>query len=165
MAIMSPSGGECGLICDAAADAGVSLPDLSPETARRIAQVQSPFLAVNNPLNAPERVVTRGEIFRECVASLVDDNAFDIIGVRLSLPRLRERREVAERFLDFAEMSQKTDKLLVFFSRASVSLPDYWRKLLREHPIPYLSEYRAGFKAIRALAEYYRFLDRFQKNR
>ena len=152
--IMSPSGGECSLIADIANDVGISLPDLAPLTRERIAAVQSPFLSVSNPLNAPERVVTRGEVFRECVESLIADENLGIIGVRLSLPRLRERKEVIERFLDMARASAMTDKLLVFFSRASVSLPEYWRKLLRENNIPFLSEYRGGFKAIKALIAY-----------
>ena len=133
VAVMSPSGGECGLICDIADNVGINLPDLSSTTVERISKVQSPFLSVNNPLNAPERVVTRGEIFKECINSLINDGNIDIIGVRLSMPRLRERKEVIDRFVDLAEASKKTEKLLLFFSRASVSLPEYWRKLLREY--------------------------------
>jgi acetyltransferase len=49
---------------------------------------------------------------------------------------------------------------LIVFSRASVSLPEYWRQLLREHEIPFLLEYRKGFKALKSLLSYYRFIDR-----
>jgi acetate---CoA ligase (ADP-forming) len=38
------------------------------------------------------------------------------------------------------------------------SLPEYWRKLLGENNIPFLLEYRRGFKALRALMDYDRFL-------
>src|SRR5262249_2472670 len=45
------------------------------------------------------------------------------------------------------------------FSRASVSLPEYWRQLLREHQIPFLLEYRKGFKALKSLLGYQRLIE------
>jgi len=160
MGLFVPSGCECGLIADIAHQEGIKLPDLSPETVAKIAQVQSPFLSILNPLNAPEAAVRKADVFKTCVNSLIEDKALDMVGIRIQMPRLRESKDVVARFLDVAEAAEKTDKIVLFFSRASVSLPEYWRKLLREHRVPFVLEYRKAFKALRALVDYYRFLAR-----
>jgi acetyltransferase len=160
LGFIAPSGAECGLIADVAADAGIDLPEFSLKTIERLEQVQSPFLSIRNPMNAPEQYTRKAEIFNQCIAALLDDENIDILGVRLPLPRLREDRDVVNRFGDLVAASQKTDKLLVVFSRASVSLPEYWRRLLGEHEIPFLLEYRKGFQALKSLLHYQRFIDR-----
>jgi acyl-CoA synthetase (NDP forming) len=156
--VIVPSGAECGLVADLADQAGVSLADLSPKTIDSLAPDQSPYLSIRNPLNAPERYVRRGEVFRKWIETLIADENLDIVGLRLPLPRRREDEDVIARFGDLVEIAKRTEKLVVLFSRASISLPEYWRKLLAAHDIPFLLEYRKGFKAIKALIEYGRFL-------
>ena len=158
--VIVPSGAECGLVADLADDAGVELPQLSPTTVARLATGQSAYLSIRNPLNAPERYVRRGEVFREWIDTLVADENLDIVGLRLPLPRRREDEDVIARFRDLTEIARGTEKLVILFSRASISLPEYWRTLLREHDIPFLLEYRKGFKALKALSEYNCFLSK-----
>ena len=160
LGFIAPSGAECGLIADIAADTAMELPEFSPKTIDRLKEVQSPFLSIRNPLNAPEQYTRNAETFNECIAALLDDENVDILGLRLPLPRLREDRDVVNRFADLVAASKRTDKLLIVFSRASVSLPEYWRQLLREHEIPFLLEYRKGFKALKSLLNYQHFIDR-----
>src|SRR5919108_82548 len=159
LGFIAPSGAECGLIADIATDSGIDLPELPAKTVDRLKKVQSPFLSIRNPLNAPEQYTHKEEIFTECIAALLDAGNLDIIGLRLPLPRMREDRDVVSRFVDLAEAGKKTEKLLIVFSRASVSLPEYWRQLLREHEIPFLLEYRKGFKALKSLLHYSQFIE------
>ena len=158
--VIVPSGAECGLVADMADDAGVNLPELSAATAKRLETSKSDYLSLRNPLNAPERYVRRGDVFKQWIQALVDDENLDIIGLRLPLPRRREDQDVIARFGDLAEIAERTEKMIVLFSRASISLPEYWRKLLAEKNIPFLLEYRSGFKALRALIDYDRFLNK-----
>ena len=160
LGFIAPSGAECGLVADIAADSGIDLAEFSPKTIEWLNQVQSPFLSIRNPMNAPEQYTRKPEVFKQCIAALLDDEHTDILGLRLPLPRLREDPNVISRFADLAELSEKSGKLLILFSRASVSLPEYWRRLLSDHEIPFLLEYRKGFKALKALMNYQRFLDR-----
>jgi acetate---CoA ligase (ADP-forming) len=155
-----PSGAECGLVADTADEAGIELAELSVKTVEKLSHAQSSYLSVRNPLNAPERYVRRGEVFREWIQTLVDDENLDIVGLRLPLPRRREDDDVIARFSDLAAIAECTEKLIVLFSRASISLPEYWRNLLAGHNIPFLLEYRRGFKALRALIDYERFVNR-----
>jgi acetate---CoA ligase (ADP-forming) len=141
-----------------AEDAGIDLPELSATTVEKLSTIKSDYLSLRNPLNAPERYVRRGDVFRQWIQTLVDDENLDIIGLRLPLPRRRVDEDVIARFHDLAEIAERTEKLVVLFSRASISLPEYWRKLLGENNIPFLLEYRRGFKALRALMDYDRFL-------
>ena len=156
--VIVPSGAECGLVGDMADDAGVNLPELSATTVEKLSTIKSDYLSLRNPLNAPERYVRRGDVFRQWIQALVDDENLDIVGLRLPLPRRREDEDVIARFRDLAEIAERTEKMIVLFSRASISLPEYWRKLLGENNIPFLLEYRRGFKALRALMDYDRFL-------
>jgi acetate---CoA ligase (ADP-forming) len=159
LGFIAPSGAECGLVADIATDIGIDLPELPAKTIDRLKKVQSPFLSIRNPLNAPEQYTRKAEIFNECIAALLDADNLDIVGLRLPLPRMREDRDVVNRFADLAKAGKNTEKLLIVFSRASVSLPEYWRQLLREHEIPFLLEYRKGFKALKSLLHYYQFID------
>jgi acetyltransferase len=158
LGFIAPSGAECGLIADIAADVGIDMPEFTSATIERMQKVQSPFLAIRNPMNAPEQYTRKAEIFNACLDALLDDDHIDVIGLRLPLPRLREDKDVIGRFGDIAAAASKHNKLIVIFSRASVSLPEYWRQLLREHEMPFLLEYRKGFRALRSLFEYQRFL-------
>lgn len=160
LGVIAPSGAECGLIADIATDAGIALPEFSAKTLDKLKQVQSPFLSIRNPMNAPEQYTRKGEIFNACIDALIEDENIDILGLRLPLPRLREDKDVVNRFADIVKAGEKTDKLLIVFSRASVSLPEYWRQLLREHQIPFLLEYRKGFKALKSLLNYRHFLEK-----
>ncbi len=159
-AVIVPSGAECGLVADTAEDAGVELPELSAATVEKLSTTKSDYLSIRNPLNAPERYVRRGDVFKQWIQALVDDENLDIVGLRLPLPRRREDEDVIARFRDLAEIARRTEKLIVLFSRASISLPEYWRRLLAEHEIPFLLEYRRGFRALRSLIDYERFLNR-----
>jgi acetyltransferase len=160
LGFIAPSGAECGLIADIAADIGIDMPEFSQKTVERLKRVQSPFLAIRNPMNAPEQYTRKPDVFASCVAAVLDDENIDILGLRLPLPRLREDPNVVSRFADLVAANEKTNKFLVVFSRASVSLPQYWRQLLGANDIPFLLEYRKGFKALRSLLRYQRFIDR-----
>jgi len=160
LGVIVPSGAECGLVADIAADAGIDLPEFSANTIDKLKQFQSPFLSIRNPMNAPEQYTRKGEIFNACIDALIEDENIDILGLRLPLPRLREDKDVVDRFSDLIEASATSEKLIIIFSRASVSLPEYWRRLLREHQIPFLLEYRKGFKALQSLLSYHQFLDK-----
>ena len=160
LGVIAPSGAECGLVADIATDAGIDLPEFSAKTLDKLKQVQSPFLSVRNPMNAPEQYTRKGEIFNACIDALIEDENIDILGLRLPLPRLREDQDVVNRFGDIVKAGANTEKLLIVFSRASVSLPEYWRRLLREHQIPFLLEYRKGFKALKSLLNYRHFLEK-----
>ncbi|MET0501842.1 MAG: acetate--CoA ligase family protein, partial [Candidatus Binatia bacterium] len=129
-------------------------------TTERLAIGQSAYLSIRNPLNAPERYVRRGDVFREWIETLMGDENLDIVGLRLPLPRRREDEDVIARFRDLVEIAGRSEKLVVLFSRASISLPEYWRQLVGQNPIPFLLEYRKGFKAIKALLAYQQFLDK-----
>jgi acetyltransferase len=160
LGFIAPSGAECGLIADIAADMMIDLPEFSSRTIERLTSIQSPFLSIRNPMNAPEQYTRSAEVFNACIGALLEDENVDILAVRLPLPRLREDRNVVNRFADLVRASENSGKLVVLFSRASVSLPEYWRGLLREHEIPFLLEYRKGFKALKSLLNYQRFIDR-----
>jgi acetate---CoA ligase (ADP-forming) len=160
LGFIAPSGAECGLVADIATDAGIDLPEFSAKTLDTLKQFQSPFLSIRNPMNAPEQYTRKGEIFNACIDALIADENIDILGLRLPLPRLREDQDVVNRFADIVKAGEKTDKLLIVFSRASVSLPEYWRQLLRQHQIPFLLEYRKGFKALKSLFNYRHFLEK-----
>jgi len=160
LGFIAPSGAECGLVADIATDVGIALPEFSAKTIDRLKRVQSPFLSIGNPMNAPEQYTRKGEIFNACVDALIEDENIDILGLRLPLPRLREDQDVMNRFADIVKASAKSAKLIIIFSRASVSLPEYWRQLLREHQIPFLLEYRKGFKALKSLITHRQFLSK-----
>lgn len=79
VAIVGVSGGGVAHVCDIADEAGVSLPDLQPETIARIKTLLPPFATPQNPLDTTGAVFANGEIYRDALHALSDDPSIGLI--------------------------------------------------------------------------------------
>nr|WP_205600892.1 acetate--CoA ligase family protein [Halomonas socia] len=79
--IMSHSGA-VGVVCaDAAERLGVTLPELSDVTARRLREIMPAFGAIQNPLDLTAGLLGDSALFEQALAAIADDPAIDIIHI------------------------------------------------------------------------------------
>jgi acetyltransferase len=108
VAIGVVSGGAAGLNADLAADTGVDLAPLAPETAAKIEKVIPPFGSVGNPLDYTGQAAQQPEILEGCFAALAEDPNLHVIVygqaypalIDLELPAGKVLRSLPERYPD-----------------------------------------------------------------
>ncbi|SMF09418.1 Acyl-CoA synthetase (NDP forming) [Xaviernesmea oryzae] len=79
VAIVGVSGGGVAHVSDIADEAGLSLPDLQPETITKIKALLPPFATPQNPLDTTGVVFANGDIYRDVLHSLAGDPSIGLI--------------------------------------------------------------------------------------
>ncbi|WP_117190087.1 acetate--CoA ligase family protein [Rhizobium terrae] len=79
VAIVGVSGGGVAHVSDIADEAGLSLPDLQPETVAKIRTLLPPFATPQNPLDTTGVVFANGGIYRDVLHALADDPSIGLI--------------------------------------------------------------------------------------
>lgn len=92
VALLTASGGFGILLADAMSAAGLSVPELSPATQKRVLDVV-PFASARNPVDATAQMSSRPEMLSKILTAIVEDDGCDavvlLLASSLSLPRLR----------------------------------------------------------------------------
>ncbi|ETR78771.1 6-carboxyhexanoate--CoA ligase [Afipia sp. P52-10] len=116
VALLTASGGFGVLLADAASAAGLSLPELSAETQRRILDVV-PFASARNPVDATAQMSSRPEMLHKILSAIVEDESCDavvlLLASSLGLPRLRSVYMAALRSI----REQHPDRLIMLCVR------------------------------------------------
>ncbi|MFB9949521.1 acetate--CoA ligase family protein [Rhizobium puerariae] len=79
VAIVGVSGGGVAHVSDIADEAGLSLPDLQPETVAKIETLLPPFATPQNPLDTTGAVFANGDIYRDVLHALAGDPSVGLI--------------------------------------------------------------------------------------
>ncbi len=90
--VVSISGGACDLLADHAAEAGASLPDLTPATRAALAEVVPGYGTVQNPLDITGGAIIDPGIFTRAIELMSADPSVGVVAVVNFLPWLREGR-------------------------------------------------------------------------
>lgn len=94
LGIFTLSGGFGVLMADAATAAGLNIPELSPQSQRRILDLV-PFAGVRNPVDATAQVTSQIELFERTLEIVLDDPSIDTLLVFLSSSPYVERLRIA----------------------------------------------------------------------
>lgn len=86
VAIVGVSGGGVAHVSDIADEAGLTLPDLQPETTAKIKTLLPPFATPQNPLDTTGVVFANGDIYRDVLHTLADDPSIGMIVVAQDAP-------------------------------------------------------------------------------
>jgi acetyltransferase len=81
------SGGLRGLLIDAAAAAGVTLPPLADETKRRLAAILGVGTIIGNPLDAGFAALSSQENYIQAIRAMLDDPGIDVLLLQEEIPR------------------------------------------------------------------------------
>jgi len=162
--VLSGSGGECTLVSDAAANAGLEVPPLTETTKTQLQEAVADFGNMNNPLDGTGAMYDDEKIFPRLLQALIDDAHIDVVTVNLEAndPRPKELKSGNRFAAAMKKAAASSQKPIACFSSivggpvdAEILAP------LREAGIPLMEGAECATTVLRNLAEYYEF----QKNR
>ncbi|GAA2313166.1 acetate--CoA ligase family protein [Streptomyces violaceusniger] len=137
--VVSISGGACGIIADRAADAGMPLPDLRPDTERALAAIMPPYGTVQNPLDLTGAAVIDPSLFPKSITAMADDPGVGAVVVVSGMPAFGEGPWTGQPYLDsVGEGAALASCPVIPVSQILQPLTDYGRGALRHANLSYV---------------------------
>ncbi len=152
LGVTTVSGGQCALICDAADEIGLELPDLAPKTSERLAAVLPEFAANANPLDTTGVGVVRHDLYEECLRALADDPGVHCVAALQDIPAglgPSSRKNYHENCGRLVKVARSTDKPVALFTQFGGAMDPEMEETLREGGVPLLQGLIPGLRAIR----------------
>jgi acetate---CoA ligase (ADP-forming) len=156
LGVINVSGGEIALTCDLAQTLGVDLPELSPASEASVRAALPSYGRVSNPLDATGTAVFDMTMYASCIEGIASEPAVSMVAVSQDCPTgLGNRQAAVYRALatTAAEVANRIDKPLVFYSNVAGGLHPSVVEPLLEAGVPVLQGARASLLAIRRFLE------------
>jgi acetyltransferase len=150
-AIVSISGGSCGVAADLAESLGLKLRPFAPTTAERLRAILPPFATANNPLDLTGAIGENPTILSRSLAALADDADVGLIALALNTPiGADEPNRALYRSMSqaMAESAKTAAKQHVIFSLSSGHYDPEVVRIARESGVPLLMGMREALAAI-----------------
>jgi acetyltransferase len=150
-AIVSISGGSCGVAADLADILGLPLPPIAPATAERLRAVLPPFATANNPLDLTGAIGDNPAILTRSLAALADDPNVGMIALALNTPiGADEPNRALYRSMSqaLAASAAASSKQHLIFSLSSGQYDPEVVRIAREAGVPLLMGLRETLAAI-----------------
>jgi acetyltransferase len=154
VAAVSESGGECALLADQGADAGVPFAPLPQELASALQAEFPNFTSPENPLDA-WAISDVNVVYPRSFSVLAESGAYDILVAQVDLSRFRGTEEGVWCEMIVRSLADATDGTEVFPAVTSVHAadpPDAIAALARERDLPLLRGTGHGLRALAAAA-------------
>jgi acyl-CoA synthetase (NDP forming) len=149
-AVITTSGGACGLLSDLAHGTRIEMPDFSPETKRRLADLLPVFGTPQNPLDTTGVIVDQPGLLAACIDAVTAEGAYDALLINTDAPRdPGPNPEPNERRM--AALADALERSPVFSAIASTSALDpseYARGLIARHRLHYAAGLELGVRAV-----------------
>jgi acyl-CoA synthetase (NDP forming) len=149
-AVITTSGGACGIISDLSHGTNVEMPDFAPETRRRLAELLPVFGTPQNPLDTTGVIVDQPGLLGACIDAVAAEGGYDALLIGADAPRdpgpnpvLAEQR--------FAVLSEAIGRAPVFSAVAGSSGVDpspYGRELMKRHGLHLASGLTLAVRAL-----------------
>ncbi len=150
VAMVSISGGACGLIADLAADAGVELPAFADETRKALAGVMSEYGAIHNPFDVTGAAVQNPGMYTDILRIVGSDPSVGLVAAVNTLPTSEENDRnpvLRHSILKGLEQAPVPGGIV---SHCLRPVTDYARSVLERESIPFVV---SGFEqSLRAFA-------------
>jgi acyl-CoA synthetase (NDP forming) len=148
------SGGACTLFAEAAAGAGLELPELAPATRRRLRRALPAFAGHNNPLDVTGQAAVETEMFVGALEALAGDPSVGFVGFDAFPPRLETEGVWSEPVLArVRELQEETGVAFASVAMSPLSYGKAAREFVDRAGLPFLQGHRAAAGAVRALVD------------
>jgi acetate---CoA ligase (ADP-forming) len=151
IAIAGFSGGAKGLLLDYAAEEGVALATLAPETAAALKPRIDPGLPAENPLDVGATTGVQAQKFSEICRIVANDPNVDLFIIQGQLPFTADERYPIE---PFVEVRASTDKPIIAYGRTAQNVTDAGRAFQAKAGIPFIQGLPETIRAARTLIRY-----------
>jgi acyl-CoA synthetase (NDP forming) len=148
------SGGACTLFAEAAGAQGLSLPEFSATTKRRLRRTLPTFASQNNPLDVTGQAAVETRMFRGALRALARDPAVGIVAFDAFPPRSEDEGVWAEPVIEEVRaLRRETGVVFASVAMSALAYGDAAFGFVRRAGLPFLQGHRAATGAIRALVE------------
>jgi len=154
---ISVSGGHTALIGDLGEANGLRFPPMAEGTLARLRKILPGFGSFVNPLDLTAMAVNDPTFWRQCVETLMDDAAFDVV-----VPIITVARSYQDVIEDLIRLDGESEKPIVVLWAGGDFQGD-GRKLLAQSSIPWVESPLRLIKGLRALADFRRHRERIAR--
>jgi acyl-CoA synthetase (NDP forming) len=149
-AVITTSGGACGIIADQANGSRVELPDFAPETKRRLAELLPDFGTPQNPLDTTGVIVDQPGLLGACIDAVVAEGGFDALLINSDLPRdAGPNPEVTERrVVTLAEALARAPILSAVASSSAMDPSPFGRDLMAKRGLHFAGGLSMGVRTL-----------------
>ena len=158
IAVISDGGGQATIASDRLSEAGLEIPELSPETQARLREILFPQASVVNPVDVAGSTDANPALLADCMAIAAEDPNIDAVflvgmfggySIRFAEDLLGGEMRGAEAMI---ELAKRTDKPLVVYSLYAPVKPPALRRL-HEEGVPVYPSIEHSVRALAALGE------------
>ena len=148
------SGGACTLFAEAAGAQGLSLPEFSAATKRKLRSALPHYASQNNPLDVTGQAAVETDMFCDALDALAHDPAVGLVAFDAFPPREEGEDVWAEPVLRTARrLRNETGVVFVSVAMGPLGYGAAGKRYVAGARLPFLQGHRAGAGAIRALVE------------
>jgi acyl-CoA synthetase (NDP forming) len=149
-AVVTTSGGACGLVSDLASGTRVEIPDFSFETKTRLADLLPSFGTPQNPLDTTGVIVNQPALLAACVDAVMADGQFDAVLINSDPPRDAGAGpgRVEERLAPLADVVRRAPMFTVVSATVSGELTPFGREALARHGLHFANGLQLGILAL-----------------
>ena len=155
-AVVTTSGGACGIISDLADGTSIEIPDFKPETKAELARLLPVFGNPQNPLDTTGVIVDQPGLLAACVETVLEEGGFDALLINTDPPREPgpHPERTAGRVEALADTLHRTELYSAVSATAASELTDYGRSLLLKNRIHFANGLTLGVKAFEHAVDY-----------
>jgi acetate---CoA ligase (ADP-forming) len=149
-AVVTTSGGACGLVSDLSSGTMVEIPDFAPETKARLAGLLPSFGTPQNPLDTTGVIVNQPALLAACVDAVLLDGGFDALLINSDPPRDAGAGpgRVEERLAPLAEVVRRAPIFTAVSATVSSELTPFGREALNRHGLHFANGLQLGIRAL-----------------
>ncbi len=148
------SGGACTLFAEAAGARGLSLPEFSPATRRKLRKTLPHYASQNNPLDVTGQAAVETDMFCTALEALARDPAIGFVAFDAFPPREESEGVWADPVLLAARrLREETGVVFASVSMGPLGYGTAGKRVVARSRLPFLQGHRAATGAIRALVE------------
>lgn len=152
-AVITTSGGSCGMIADLAYRTRVEMPDFAPATKRRLAELLPVFGTPQNPLDTTGVIVDQPELLAACIDSVTAQegaDGYDALLINSDAPRdAGTNPAAAERRLALlADAMRAAPVFSVLASSSGLDPSPYSREVMARHGLHFAGGLEMGVRAL-----------------
>lgn len=145
------SGGETSLICDIAAQEGVPLATLAPDTLARLRAGMGKESLIGNPLDLQNTRTTRPDVFWDSLRAVCEDENVDALVVRFNFSS-QPTLALEKLYRGVADVARAAGTTLIVVTRAYEHLDLAWWRLFADLGAPFVLSYRNALRGLAALS-------------
>ncbi|MHB8611428.1 MAG: acetate--CoA ligase family protein [Candidatus Dormibacteraceae bacterium] len=155
-AVVTTSGGACGLVSDLASGTRIEIPDFAPETKARLASLLPSFATPQNPLDTTGVIVNQPALLAACVDVVMADGGFDALLINSDPPRDAgpSPGRAEERLAPLAEAVRRAPIFTAVSATVSSDLTPFGKETLARHGLHFANGLQLGVRALDSAAFY-----------